>query len=112
MGEGSYGGRGDKIPFPALSDKALVGSGTLGVMANTLRRVWVWVLDEISILGWEHWGQHLQPGTGMSEGDSHVGAAAKKAASVSPELELGEGLTGSSSLKAEAAGCPLQIPQP
>lgn len=91
---------------------SLVGSGTLGVMANTLRRVCVWILDEISILGWEHWGQHLHPGTGMSEGDSHVGAAANKAASVSPELEPGKGLTGSSSLKAEAAGCPLQIPQP
>lgn len=40
----------------------------------------------------------------MSEGDSYVGAAANKAASVSPELELGKGLTGSiASLKAEAA---------
>lgn len=51
-----------------------------------------------------HWEQHLSHGTRMSEGDSYVGAAANKAASVSPELELGKGLTGSmASLKAEAA---------
>lgn len=87
-----WGKPGGKIPFPALPAMALVGSGSPGVMTNTLQSVCVWILDGISILGWEHWGQHLSPGTGMSEGDSHVGAAANKAASVSPELELGKGL--------------------